>query len=120
METPAFAYCGLNCEQCPVFIAAADNNDDLRVETAREWTRLYGAYLSATLGRDRLKPEDMNCSGCRSEGGLFVGCTNCPIRTCCREKGFVTCASCKGYEVCDMLKMDSLLFTREQRAILRN
>jgi len=103
METQALAHCGLNCEQCPVFIATADNNDDLREETAKEWSKLYGAYLSATLGGDRLKPEDMNCTGCRSEGERFVGCINCPIRRCCREKGFVTCASCNRYEVCDML-----------------
>ena len=92
-------YCGLNCDDCPVFIATVNDDDVLRQKTAQEWSELYAAYI----GKD-LKLEDVNCKGCWSDGTVFVGCSNCSIRKCCREKKFVTCASCSEYETCEMLK----------------
>ncbi|NPE30966.1 DUF3795 domain-containing protein [Methanococcoides sp. SA1] len=91
--------CGLNCEECPVFIATANNDDKLRQKTAEEWSKLYAEYLEKDL---TLK--DMNCKGCWSESSVFIGCSNCPIRKCCKGKGFSTCASCDEYETCNMLK----------------
>lgn len=99
MKTSALGYCGLNCEDCPVFIATVNDDNNLRLKTARGWSSLYAEFL----GKDGLKSEDMNCRGCRSESGLFIGCMNCPIRKCCREKNFITCASCSKYETCGML-----------------
>jgi hypothetical protein len=96
-------YCGLNCEYCPVFVAAAKNDNGLKQKTAIEWSKLYAAQLSEYLGKDSLSPEDMNCSGCKSESRLFIGCMNCPIRKCSREKEFTTCAGCNEYETCGML-----------------
>ena len=93
-----FGYCGLNCQDCPVFCATANNDEKLKAETAREWSKLYGKYLK----RD-LNSEDINCRGCKSENSLFIGCLNCPIRKCCREKKLETCAICKEYETCDLL-----------------
>jgi hypothetical protein len=82
MNTPALGYCGLNCEECPVFIATADD--------------------SRFLGKE-LQPEDMHCTGCRSEVSLFIGCANCLIRNCSREKKFATCAECRKDETCETL-----------------
>jgi len=96
-------YCGLNCEDCPVFIATANNDNRLRQKTAREWSKLYSTQLSEYLGKNSLSPEDMNCSGCQSERGLFIGCINCPIRKCALEKKFISCAICDEYKTCDML-----------------
>jgi len=98
VKTFAFGYCGLNCEECPVYIATANDDDRLRQEIAREWSGLYAEYLGKEL-----KPEDMNCRGCHSQSSLFTGCMNCPIRKCCSEKSFVTCAICKEYGTCEML-----------------
>ncbi|PWB56496.1 MAG: hypothetical protein C3F06_01010 [Candidatus Methanoperedenaceae archaeon] len=97
------AYCGLNCEDCPVFVATANNDNGLREKTASDWSKLYGAQLSDYLGKNSLSPEDMNCSGCQSQSGLFIGCMNCPIRTCAQEKKFISCASCNEYEICGIL-----------------
>ncbi len=36
-------YCGLNCEDCPVFVATANNDNGLRQKTAIEWSKLYVA-----------------------------------------------------------------------------
>jgi len=93
-------YCGLDCEACPVFIATKNNDDELRQKTAKEWSGLYADYL----GKDVLAKEDINCSGCLSKVDVFIGCTNCPIRNCCREKDIGTCALCPEYPACEMLK----------------
>ena len=99
MEIQKLGHCGLNCEACPVFIAKASNDGELRQKTALEWSSLYADYL----GKDVLTKEDMNCSGCQTEQSIFIGCMNCPIRECCRAKEFSTCASCAEYLTCEML-----------------
>lgn len=103
MAEATLAYCGIDCEKCPVRIATSEDDDDLRQKTAREWSSLYGEILES-FGIHSLKPEDMNCCGCRSNRGLFIGCASCSIRKCSKDKGFITCASCDEYESCDMLK----------------
>ena len=90
--------CGLNCKECSVFICTVNNDDKLRQKTAEEWSILYAEYLGRSLNL-----ADMNCKGCWSEDTIFIGCSNCPIRKCCKEKGFNTCASCKEYNTCRML-----------------
>ncbi len=64
-------YCGLNCEECPVFVATANNDNGLRQKTAREWSKLYAGQLVEYSGKNSLSPEDMNCSGCQSESGFL-------------------------------------------------
>ncbi len=103
MSETTLAYCGIDCEKCPVLIATSKNDDALRQKTAKEWSNLYGEILES-FGINSLKPEDMNCCGCRSNHGLFIGCASCSIRKCSQDKGFTTCASCDEYESCDMLK----------------
>ncbi len=90
MKESDLAYCGLNCHKCPVFIATARDDDALRQKTAREWNNRYAEILR-TVGIDSLKPEDINCRGCRSESGHFLGCEKCIIRPRCQEKNLVTC-----------------------------
>jgi len=103
MSETAIAYCGLNCDKCPVLIATSRDDDSLRQKTVEELFDLYGDILES-FGIHSLKPEDINCRGCRSERGLFIGCASCSIRKCCQDKGFVTCADCDEYESCDTLK----------------
>jgi hypothetical protein len=71
----------------------------LRAKTAKEFTELYAEYM----GGHTVKPEEVNCSGCQSESGLFIGCELCPIRKCCREKKFTTCTGCIDFQQCEML-----------------
>jgi len=99
MEKRILGCCGLNCEDCPVFIATVNDDDALRQKTAQKWSKLYAVYI----GKD-LKLEDVNCEGCWSERTIFAGCLNCSIRKCCREKKFVTCARCSEYDTCEMLE----------------
>lgn len=103
MKESDLAYCGMICNKCPVFIAAATNDDALRQKTARDWTNRYAEILK-TVGIESLKPEDINCHGCRSEHCHFFGCEKCAIKPCCLEKNLITCAGCQEYEFCDILK----------------
>ncbi|MFN2234859.1 MAG: DUF3795 domain-containing protein [Anaerolineales bacterium] len=100
METIHLAYCGLNCAECPVFIATITNDTELKQRTADEWGKNYSEYI----GKKELTVEDMNCHGCQSVDGIrFVGCENCPIRKCSSGKNLTTCADCTEYTICAML-----------------
>ena len=83
------AFCGLNCYECGAFIAKQNNDDKKRAEVAREWSDLF---------KEEIKPEDINCDGCRSEGGEhFSYCNVCEIRKCGMEKEVVNCGYCIDY-----------------------
>lgn len=85
--TQMIAYCGLVCSNCPTFLATKNDDDAARQKTA--------ALYSEKFGFD-LKPEDINCDGCLSQGGKLIGyCQVCEIRKCCRQKGLDHCALCE-------------------------
>jgi predicted peroxiredoxin len=72
------AYCGLECEKCEAFIATEKNDDRLRAEVAEKWARLYNAPV---------KPEHINCTGCKSSGVKTFYCEQmCEIRKCATGK----------------------------------
>jgi len=80
------AYCGLVCSDCPTFLATQNDDDIARQETADLYAEKFGLNF---------KPEDINCDGCKSEGGKLIGyCQSCEIRRCCREKGLENCIFC--------------------------
>jgi Protein of unknown function (DUF3795) len=92
---PMIACCGLVCTDCPTYLATQADDDAAREKTAKEWSKLYGAEI---------KPEQINCDGCQSEGGrLFGHCLECKIRSCAHDRGFVTCAECPDYS-CEQLE----------------
>ncbi|MEK6193969.1 MAG: DUF3795 domain-containing protein [Deltaproteobacteria bacterium] len=64
-----------------------------RKETARKWSALYRADI---------RPEQINCLGCKSDGARFFHCGVCDIRQCCFSKGVDNCALCEDY-ICDKL-----------------
>jgi hypothetical protein len=88
------AYCGLDCLACGAFIATRDQDDAKRKEVAKLWSQLFRADI---------KPEDIHCTGCRSEqGSLFSHCHVCEIRKCGRAKKITNCALCPDY-ACEKL-----------------
>ena len=87
------AYCGLDCSQCGAFQATQDDDDQKRAETAKLWSQLYQADIKAN---------QINCTGCKSDGVKFYHCNVCDIRQCCSSRGIDNCAACQDY-ICDKL-----------------
>jgi Protein of unknown function (DUF3795) len=89
------AYCGLVCSNCPTFLATQNDDDAAREKTARLYSEKFGINL---------RPEEINCDGCTSEGGKLLGyCQVCEIRKCCRARALDHCAVC-GEQPCEHLK----------------
>ena len=91
------AYCGLDCETCEAHIATVNNDNDLRIKVAKEWSVLNGVEIT---------PEMINCVGCRIEGAKTPFCDSlCPIRQCGLSKGYDTCGDCSKMHGCEKLEM---------------
>ena len=66
------AVCGLDCEKCDAYIATKNDDQALRVKTAKLWSEMNNANIL---------PEQINCEGCRMNGKEFVYCESmCGIR----------------------------------------
>lgn len=89
------AYCGLDCEKCDAYIATKNDDQALRVKTAKLWSELNNAPIL---------PEHINCEGCRVDGVKTVFCQSmCTIRKCALKKGMTTCGDCPKLEKCPTL-----------------
>jgi len=86
--------CGLSCHECGAFLAALNDDEQKRQETAELWSKQYGVEI---------KPEDINCSGCTQEGVHVSHCGVCEIRACGIEKEVENCAYCPDY-ICAKLE----------------
>ena len=96
MKKELIGYCGLDCEQCDARIATINNDNALREKTAKLWCEMNNT--------DVIKPENINCMGCRAEGVKTYFCTCiCEVRKCSSEKGFETCAECSSKADCQIL-----------------
>ncbi len=91
------AYCGLDCEDCEAYHATINNDQALREKTAKRWAELNHAPI---------RPEHINCEGCRMDGMKTVFCDSlCSIRQCARKKGVATCGDCPELENCQTVGM---------------
>ena len=89
------AFCGSTCHECEAFVATRNDDDKKRAEVAQLWSKKYSADI---------KPEDINCDGCKSVGGNhFNYCNVCEIRKCGMERDVENCAYCNDYP-CDKLE----------------
>jgi len=89
------AFCGIDCGACDAFTATQADDDELREQVAREWSKMTGRQL---------RPDQINCDGCTvSEGRHAPYLHQCPIRNCASEKGVANCAQCAEY-ACERLK----------------
>ena len=89
------AFCGLVCTECPAFLATQKDDDAKRKKVAETWSKQFNVDI---------KPEQVNCDGCPSEGKrVFFYCSICEIRKCGQEKRVENCAHCNEY-ACDKLE----------------
>lgn len=99
------AFCGLDCESCPIHLATIEQDKsrqyEMKVTIAKKCNAIYAMDL---------KPESItDCDGCRMiDGRLFSGCLNCEIRKCAQEKNIASCAFCFDY-ACPKLQKHFLL-----------
>ena len=85
------AYCGLNCGECPAYIATKNNDQALREKTAIEWKTVHNHDFT---------PEMINCTGCKSDGVKMFYCSVCEMRKCASGKGVVNCGACGDFKTC--------------------
>ena len=89
-------FCGLDCETCDAYLATIRDDDALREKTAKLWSE---------MNQTEIRPEWINCEGCRADGMKTFFCTNqCEIRKCALGKGFSTCGDCAGMADCKTVK----------------
>lgn len=94
------AYCGVDCATCEVFRATISGDHEQQACCARDWTPVAVEHWGMT----ELKAEDMVCRGCRDDTEpLFLASRFCPIRSCCRERGYTICAECSEWRECKRL-----------------
>jgi len=79
------APCGLYCGVCAIFIAHRDNNLKFK-------DRLVNVYKPLTESID-----DIQCTGCLSNGIIFGYCQSCPIKSCVKEKDLEGCYQCNDW-----------------------
>jgi hypothetical protein len=88
------SYCGAVCSECGAYLAAKNNDNNLRKKQAEEWFKQFGAQI---------KPEDINCYGCISDNKMTLNyCKVCEIRKCGKAKNVKNCAWCADY-ACEKL-----------------
>ena len=91
------AYCGLDCEQCEAYKATMNNDDELRQKVAKEWSE---------WNQVDIRPEMINCLGCRADGIKTPFCESlCQIRQCALGKEYRTCGDCGELESCKKITM---------------
>ncbi|GAG11284.1 unnamed protein product [marine sediment metagenome] len=88
------AYCGIVCSECPALLATQEDDAAKRKKVAEAWSKQFNVDI---------KPEQVNCDGCPSEGKrVFFYCNICEIRKCGQEKRVENCAYCAEY-ACEKL-----------------
>lgn len=92
---PLIAYCGLDCASCEARIATLRNGDAMRTRVAQQWSE---------LNQVEIRPSDIHCLGCRTEGVKSPYCDHlCPIRQCALSRAVEHCGVCPEMAHCDTL-----------------
>jgi len=104
------AFCGINCSECPAYIATQKKDSKEIEKIAKIWSNDSLSF----------NPDEIYCDGCISKGKHFSWCKNCDIKNCCEENGLQNCAYCDDY-ACEMLKMnfDKVPEAKERLDIIR-
>lgn len=102
------AYCGIDCSECPAWIATKRDDIDELAKVAEEWSKKFGLEMTV---------EGVTCDSCSSGTGRVSGyCKICEVRSCAGERGVITCAHCEDY-VCETLEKCPAFEARGREAL---
>lgn len=88
MSEQILAYCGLLCNECPIYIATINNDQKAKAEWAEKCSN----------DKCKFEPEDMNCLGCfKVDVAKSKMCSGCEVRACGVQKDIENCAGCDQY-----------------------
>lgn len=88
------AYCGLECGDCPAYLATQANDMAALARVAEEWGKQSGMDIP---------PETVICDGCKPGKRMCSYCFMCKVRECAASKEIPTCAHCEDY-ACRLLQ----------------
>lgn len=110
-QTELISFCGINCIECPAYIAKKTDDMELREKTAKEWSS----------PEFQVSPDQINCDGCTEvDKELFTFCNSCKVRICGVDKGVQNCAHCDDYS-CEKLEgLWDMFKLTEPRELLDN
>ncbi len=95
MSDPMIAYCGINCIECPAYVATQAEDMEALEKMAKEASEQFDMEMTVA---------DAMCDGCLSTTGRQIGyCHECAIRLCAVPKHAETCAHCADYP-CDKVE----------------
>ena len=104
------AFCGLDCEACEARIATINNDNELRIKVAKEWSEMNGVEITSAM---------IECAGCRAEGPKSTYCESlCPVRQCALSKKVGTCGDCRDIKSCEIIA-PILNYSKEARHNLK-
>jgi len=92
------AYCGINCAECPAYVATVADDQEALAKLVKEW--------AADAPPEVAKPENLRCSGCREGSGKYLCffCAECAIRVCAMERKLASCAYCADLDDCEKVE----------------
>ena len=91
--TELISMCGINCANCPAYLATLKGDISEKERIAKEWSCDEYSFT----------PEEITCYGCVSEGKtLMKFCYSCDIRNCGMKKRISNCAYCEDFP-CEMM-----------------
>ena len=88
------AFCGIDCTECPCYIATRDDDEEELSEIAKVWASSDDAY----------EAEDLVCDGCYGPR-VSKDCAACRIKKCAVSRKIASCAHCENYS-CEQLEKD--------------
>ena len=95
-----YAYCGIDCDNCPIFIATIRKDFNPLQKFASEAVVRYGGTKEFYL-RQR-------CYGCLQNTHVKTDyCSQCSVRNCAVDKKVKNCAYCNDFEACEILKVQN-------------
>jgi hypothetical protein len=84
------AFCGIDCAECPAYIATAKDDRAGLEQVALKWAAQYGGKS--------LCADMCVCDGCTPGKRISAAhAATCALRLCASSRGVQTCAHCEDY-----------------------